>query len=89
MTKYVGDSTTLTVTLSSSIPDTVSTICGNGDGITKCGLRSIKFYDSSNAEIVVWPSLGLIWDSIASKISLPGSYQTPGTFTADVEISLN
>ena len=46
MTKYVGDTTTLTVTVSSTIPDTVSTLCGNGDGITKCGSRTIKFYDS-------------------------------------------
>jgi hypothetical protein len=65
MTKFVGDSTTLTVTVSSIIPDTVSTLCGNGDGTTKC-LRTIKFYDSLNAEIVAWPYLGLIWDSIAS-----------------------
>ena len=88
MTKNFGDSTTLTVTVSSSIPDTVSTLCGNGDGTTKCGLRAIKFYDSSNAEIFVWPYLGIIWDSIASQISLSGTYQTAGTFTADVEISL-
>ncbi len=74
MTKFFGDTTTFTVTVSRIIPDTVSTLCGNGDGTTKCGVRSIKFYDSSNAEIVVWPYLGIIWDSIAGKISLPGTY---------------
>ena len=88
MTKFFGDTATLTVTVSSTIPDTVSTLCGNGDGTTKCGLRTIKFYDSSNTEIFVWPYLGIIWDSVASKISLPGTYQTLGTFTIDVEISL-
>jgi hypothetical protein len=87
MTKFVGETTTLTVTVS-SIPDSVSTLCGNGDGYAKCGLRAIKFYDSSNTEIVVWPYLGIIWDSIASTISLPGTFQTPGAFTIDVEISL-
>ena len=87
MTKFVGETTTLTVSVS-SIPDSVSTLCGNGDGYAKCGLRTIKFYDSSNAEIVFWPYLGIIWDSIASTISLPGTFQTPGTFTIDVEISL-
>jgi hypothetical protein len=85
--KFFGDTATLAVTVSSTVPDTVSTICGNGDGFTKCS-RTIKFYDSSNAEIVVWPYLGIIWDSIASQISLPGTYQTLGTFTIDVEISL-
>ncbi len=89
MTKYVGDSTTLTVTVSITIPDTVSTLCGNGDGTTKCGLRTIKFYNSLNAEIVVWPYLGINWDQNASQISLSGAYQTLGTFTIDVEISLN
>jgi hypothetical protein len=87
ITKFVGDTTTKTVTVTSTIPDTVSTICGNGDGTTKCGLRSIKFYDSSNVEIVVWPYLGITWNG--STLSLPGTYQTPGTFTIGVYISLN
>jgi hypothetical protein len=88
MTKLFGNTTPLTVTVSRTIPDTVSTLCGNGDGTTKCGERSIKFYDSSNAEITLWPYLGIIWDPITSKISLPGTYQTLGTFTIDVEIFL-
>jgi hypothetical protein len=88
MTKLFGNTTPLTVTVSRTIPDTVSTLCGNGDGTTKCGLRKIKFYDSSNEEIVLWPYLGIIWDPITSQISLPGTYQKLGTLTIDVEISL-
>jgi hypothetical protein len=87
LTKFVGDTTTLTLTVS-LIPDSVSKICGNGDGYAKCGPRTIKLFDSSNSEIIVWPYLGIIWDSIARTISLHGTFQTPGTFTIDVKISL-
>ncbi len=89
ISKFVGDTVDKTVTVSSTITDTVSTLCGNGDGTSKCGLRSIKLYDSSNVEILSWPYAGITWNPVALTISLSGAYQTSGTFTIDVEISLN
>jgi hypothetical protein len=88
ISKFVGEVSNKSVLISSTIWDSVSSMCGNGDGTSKCGLRTIKFYDSSNVEIVLWPYLGVTWDAIASTINLPGTYQTPGIFTIGVEISL-
>ena len=35
----------ISITLNKQMPDTVSSVCGNADGFTKCGLRTLVFTD--------------------------------------------
>ena len=64
-TKYTDASINITFNL--QLPDTVSSVCGLADGLTKCGLRVITFKDKMTGKIITqWPFNGFQWDSLSS-----------------------
>jgi hypothetical protein len=54
-----------TITFNKQFPDTISSVCGSADGFTKCGVRSVSFYDSG-VLISTFPYKGFIWDDTTS-----------------------
>ena len=69
-------------------PDTVSTVCGNGDGISKCGERLLSFTDKQTSlPIGNWPYKGYSFDPSNSELTLnPGEADANSVIT--VKISL-
>ena len=53
----------ISITFNKQMPDTVSSVCGSADGITKCGLRTIIFTDKMTGKLVNWPFNGFTWDA--------------------------
>jgi len=52
-------------------PDTVSTVCGNGDGIKSCGERELSFTDKlTSLPINTWPYKGYSFDPLNSELTL-------------------
>jgi len=69
-------------------PDTVSTVCGNGDGTTSCGERSLSFTDKlTNLPINTWPYKGYSFDVSNSELTLDPA-QADANSAITVKISL-
>jgi hypothetical protein len=59
------------ISFNTQIPDTISSSCGSGDGISKCGPRAISFKDKSTGlKICKWPYLGFEWNELTSVLTL-------------------
>ena len=66
------------------MPDTVSSVCGNADGVSKCGPRSVSFKDKmTGLTIKNWPYLGYNWDPVILILSLdPAQADATSVLTA-------
>jgi hypothetical protein len=60
-----------TIVFNSQILDTISSVCGSADGVTKCGLRLITFVDKGTGlPITEWPYWGYNWTPATSVLTL-------------------
>jgi hypothetical protein len=90
----ITSTTTYTIILKSTdplksiavFPDTVSSVCGLADGITKCGLvRVISFTEATNP--VTFPINGFTWNAATSILTLdPASALPYYALTATVSV---
>jgi hypothetical protein len=67
----------------------VSSVCGNADGFTKCGLRSpISFKDKLKGLLItVWPYWGWDWNAATSVLTLdPKSATAASVLTASISL---
>ena len=55
----------VSITLNMQMPDTVSSVCGNADGFTKCGLgpRVIIYTDKMTGQPVTFHYKGFEWNN--------------------------
>jgi len=69
-------------------PDTVSTVCGNGDGLSKCGERVLSFTDKQTSlPITAWPYKGYSFDPSNSELTLnPGEADANSVITAKISL---
>ena len=62
MTAVVGGVIPTPITVNSMMQDTVSRVCGNGDGVTKCGQRQITVKRSTGESIDLIPWKGITFN---------------------------
>ena len=59
-----------TITINSKMPDTISSVCGLADGVTKCGPRAITFKERSSGVIIdTWPYFAFNWNAATSELT--------------------
>ncbi len=68
--------------------DTVSSVCGNADGFTKCGLRTLEFTDKMTGFKITFPYKGYNLNSDQSVLTLSPAKATP-TSVLTVTVSLD
>jgi hypothetical protein len=71
------------------VPDTVSSICGKADGLTKCGPRQIIFTDKSSGLVISsWPYEAFDWNPSAStlKVEPASATKAKSVFTATLSL---
>jgi hypothetical protein len=67
--------------------DTVSSVCGNADGFTKCGLRTLVFKDKMTGLQITFPYKGFELNSDHSELTLSPAKATPtGVLTVTVKL---
>jgi hypothetical protein len=59
------------------MPDTVSSVCGNADGFTKCGPRTLVFKDKMTGFQITFPYNGFELNSDQSELTLSPAKATP------------
>ena len=57
--------------------DTVSRVCGNTDGFTRCGLRTLVFTDKMTGFKITFPYKGFELNSDQSELTLNPAKATP------------
>ena len=67
----------------------MSSVCGNGNGISKCGTRKLSFKDKmTGLEISQWPYKGYNFDTLTSKLTLdPAQANATSVLTATISLS--
>jgi hypothetical protein len=89
MAAVVGGVMPTPITVTSLMQDTVSRVCGDGDGVTKCGQRLITVKRSTGESIDLTPWKGITFDQATWEIDLnPKSAGDIGVFTVNVRLSL-
>jgi hypothetical protein len=68
--------------------DTVSSVCGNADGFTKCGLRTLVFTDKMTGFQITFPYKGFELNSDQSGLTLSPT-KAPPTSVLSVTIKLD
>jgi hypothetical protein len=60
----------ISITLNKQMADTVSSVCGNADGFTKCGLRSLVFTEKMTGFEITFPYTGFELKSDKTELTL-------------------
>ena len=68
--------------------DTVSSVCGNADGFTKCGLRILVFTDKMTGFQITFPYKGFELNSDQSELTLNPA-KAPQTSVLTVTVKLD
>jgi hypothetical protein len=67
--------------------DTVSSVCGNADGFTKCGLRTLVFTDKMTGFQISFPYKGFELNSDQSELTLsPAKATRTSVLTVTVKL---
>jgi hypothetical protein len=67
--------------------DTVSSVCGNADGFSKCGLRTLVFTDKITGFEITFPYKGFELNSDQSELTLSPAKAPPiSVLTATVKL---
>jgi hypothetical protein len=74
----------ITIIFNKQFPDTISSVCGSADGTSKCGIRSVSFYDSG-VLISTFPYKGFTWNDATSVGTLDPA-QVPALFVITAKL---
>ena len=70
------------------MPDTVSSVCGAADGISKCGPRVLTFKDKMTKILIIFPYKGFQFDPASSVLTLnPAQAASICVLTATIQLS--
>jgi hypothetical protein len=69
----------ISIKLNKQMYDTVSSVCGNADGFTKCGLRTLVFTDKMTGFQITFPYKGFELNSDQSGLTLSPTKAPPNS----------
>ncbi len=78
----------ISIKLNKQMYDTVSSVCGNADGFTMCGLRTLVFTDKMTGFQITFPYKGFQLNSDKSELTLSPAKATP-TSVLTVTVNLD